>query len=121
MTRRDFGKVVAASVPLAAAPSVPAYLRGYEKLYAENPRAAAVEWFRQARFGLFLHFGPYSLLGRQEWVQYRETIPVPEYAKLKDKFLADSFDAGRIADMAVAAQMRYITITTRHHDSFCLF
>ena len=121
MTRRDFGKVIAASVPLAAAPSVPTYLRGYEKLYAENPRAAAVEWFRQARFGLFLHFGPYSLLGRQEWVQYRETIPVAEYAKLKDKFLADSFDAGRIADMAVAAQMRYITITTRHHDSFCLF
>jgi alpha-L-fucosidase len=113
--------MAAAAVPLAGAPAVPSYLRGYEKLYARDPRAAAVEWFRNARFGLFLHYGLYSIPGRHEWVQYREKIPVAEYAKLSREFHPDRFDANRIGDLALAAQMRYITITTRHHDSFSLF
>ena len=68
-----------------------------------------------------MHYGLYSLLGRHEWVQYRELIPVAEYAKLKDKFTAAKFDADFITDLALAAQMRYVNITTRHHDNFCLF
>ena len=121
MTRRSFTQVLAAAVPLGAAPQVPNYLRGHEKLFAQDPRAAATQWFRDARFGLFIHYGLYSLLGRHEWVQLREKIPVAEYAKLAGQFHADRFDADRIAAMAKQAQMRYITITTRHHDSFCLF
>jgi len=104
-----------------AAPDVPSYLKGYEADYAKDPRAAALRWFREARFGLFLHYGLYSLLGRHEWVQFRERIPVAEYAKLKDRFTAERFDADAITDLAIAAQMRYVNITTRHHDSFCLF
>jgi len=104
-----------------AAPGVPSYLKGYEAAYAKGPRAAALQWFREARFGLFLHYGLYSLLGRHEWVQFRERIPVAEYARLKDRFTAAKFDADLITDLAVAAQMRYVNITTRHHDSFCLF
>lgn len=121
MTRREFSGILAAAVPLGAAPPVPNYLRGYEKLYAKDPRAAATEWFRDARFGLFLHYGLYSILGRHEWVQFREKIPVAEYAKLSGQFHPDKFDADRIASLAKQAHMRYITITTRHHDSFCLF
>ena len=68
-----------------------------------------------------MHYGLYSLLGRHEWVQLREKITVAEYAKLKDKFQAEKFDADFITDLALAAQMKYINITTRHHDSFCLF
>ena len=102
-------------------PAVPSYLRGYEDLYRTDPRAAAVQWFREAEFGLFLHYGLYSLLGRHEWVQLRERIPVAEYAKLKDDFTAESFDADLITDLALAAEMKYVNITTRHHDSFCLF
>jgi len=120
MTRREFACALAAA-PLAAAPKVPSYLRGYEKLYAQDPRAAALQWFRDARFGLFLHYGLFSLLERHEWVQLREKIPVAEYAKLKDRFSAAHWDAARICDLALAAQMKYITVTTRHHDSFCLF
>ena len=101
--------------------SVPSYLSDYADLYAQDPRAAALEWFREARYGLFLHYGLYSLLGRHEWVQLREIIPVAEYATLTDRFTARDFDAGAIADMAVAAGMKYVNITTRHHDSFCLF
>ena len=121
------GGAVAASVPhmgASAAPkadAVPSYLRGYEKQYAADPRAAAVQWFREAKFGLFGHYGLYSLLGRHEWVQCREKIPVAEYAKLKAKFTAEKFDADFITDMAAKAEMKYVNITTRHHDSFCLF
>jgi alpha-L-fucosidase len=103
------------------ASSVPSYLKGYEDRFATDPRGAALEWFDNARFGLFMHYGLYSLLGRHEWVQYREKIPVAEYAKLKDRFTAENFDADFITDLALEAHMKYINITTRHHDSFCLF
>lgn len=104
-----------------ATPPVPSYLRGFESLYAEDPRAAACAWFAQARYGLFLHYGLYSLLGRHEWVQLRERIPVAAYEKLAGAFTAENFDAEAIASLAVEAGMRYVNLTTRHHDSFCLF
>lgn len=84
-------------------------------------RAESMEWFRKARFGLFMHYGVYSILGRGEWVQLQAAIPVAEYAKLKDQFTADKFDAGKICDMALGAGMKYVNLTARHHDSFCLF
>lgn len=99
----------------------PSYLAGYQELYAECPRAAALEWFRDARYGLFLHYGLYSLLERHEWVQFREKIPVAEYAKLIEQFTAEKFDADTIATFARDCGMRYVNLTTRHHDSFCLF
>ena len=99
----------------------PSYLKSYETLYKENPRKAAREWFRGARFGLFMHYGLYSLLGRHEWVQYRENIPLSEYEKLKDSFTAEKFDAGFITDLASEAEMKYITITSKHHEGFSLF
>ncbi len=127
-SRREWLKLGAAATALGVArrasakpADVPSYLKGYDELYAKAPRQAAIAWFRKARFGLFLHYGLYSLLGRHEWVQFRERIPVAEYAKLKERFTAEKFDAGLITDLAVAAQMKYVNITTRHHDSFCLF
>lgn len=101
--------------------NIPNYLKNYADLYADNPRAAALQWFREARYGLFLHYGLYSLIGRHEWVQLRELIPVAEYEKLINDFTAENFDAERIAQFAVDSGMKYINITTRHHDSFCLF
>lgn len=95
-----------------------------ETLPAASPtelRAQAVENFRQSRYGLFLHYGLYSLLGRHEWVQYREKIPVKEYEKLSSQFTAKGFDAKQIVSFAVNAGFRYINLTTRHHESFCLW
>ena len=100
---------------------VPLYLKDYSELYKTNPKEAALKWFMEADFGLFLHYGLYSLLGRGEWVQYVEKIPVTEYALLKDQFTAEKFDADFITDLALEAEIKYINITTRHHDSFCLF
>ncbi|MCU0780723.1 MAG: alpha-L-fucosidase [Akkermansiaceae bacterium] len=104
-----------------APPSIPAWLANDPDAYAKDPRAAATAWMREAKFGLFLHYGLYSLEGRHEWLQLREKIPVATYAKLKDRFTADKFDADAIAALAVDAGMKYLNITTRHHDSFCLF
>jgi len=130
MNRREFikgglvcaGVVASASFALGKSKlEVPSCLRGYEELYAIDPRKAALKYFREAKFGLFIHYGLYSLLGRHEWVQFRERIPVKEYEKLADRFTAEKFDADFITDMALDAEMKYINITTRHHDSFCLF
>lgn len=100
---------------------VPSYLEEYRSMYLENPREANLEWFKSADYGLFIHYGVYSLLEKGEWVQLRDTIPVSEYARLKDSFTAENFDADFITDLAEKAGMKYITITAKHHDSFCLF
>ncbi len=101
--------------------SVPGYLKDYEEIFLNNPREASLSWFRNARFGLFMHYGLYSLLERGEWVMFREQIPVEEYEKLKNRFTARNFDADFITDLALSAGMKYVNITARHHDSFCLF
>lgn len=101
--------------------AAPAYLANYAEQFKTDPHAAALQWFQEAKFGLFLHYGLYSLLENGEWVQLKEKIHVAEYAKLKDKFTAEKFDADMICDMALEAGCKYVNITTRHHDSFCLF
>jgi len=78
-------------------------------------------WFRQARYGLFIHYGLYSLLGRGEWVMNREQIPVDEYAKLANQFTASKFNADDIIRRARDWGMRYAVLTTKHHDGFCLY
>jgi len=101
--------------------NVPSYLNDYQKEYQENPREANIKWFKNAGYGMFIHYGLYSLLEKGEWVQLRDTIPVAEYAKLKDRFTAEKFNADEITNVAVKAGMKYITITSKHHDGFCLF
>ena len=86
-----------------------------------NIMPTGTEWFRDAGFGLFMHYGLYSLLGRGEWVQYVEKIPLKEYEQLKGRFTAKHFDADFITDLALEAEMKYVNITTMHHDGFCLF
>lgn len=79
------------------------------------------EWFKEARYGLFVHYGLYSLLERGEWVWNREEIPFDQYTKLADKFTAEKFDAYAFCDLAVRAGMRYIVFTTMHHEGFRLY
>lgn len=100
---------------------VPSYLLDFQKEYQENPKEANLKWFKNAKFGMFIHYGLYSMLGKGEWIQLRDTIPVSEYAKLKDRFTAENFDADKITEAAISAGMKYITITSKHHDGFCLF
>ena len=86
-----------------------------------QPADARIAAWRQARFGLFIHWGLYSILGRGEWVQWNEQIPVEEYAKLAAQFQPASFDAKAWVAVAKSAGMKYMVLTSRHHDGFALF
>lgn len=79
------------------------------------------EWFQDAKFGLFIHWGVYSVLGRGEWVMNNEKIPINEYEKLPARFNPTEFDAAAWVALAKAAGMKYITITSKHHDGFAMF
>lgn len=89
---------------------------------ASGPDAEArIGWWRDAKFGLFLHWGVYSILGRGEWVEWNEQIPVDQYAKLADQFHPEHFDPDAWAALARDAGMKYAVLTARHHDGFALF
>ncbi|MEO5650784.1 MAG: alpha-L-fucosidase, partial [Ginsengibacter sp.] len=78
----------------------------------------AREWFSDARFGMFIHWGASSLLGDGEWVMNNRNIEVDEYKRLMDIFNPQQFDAKAWVSVAKNAGMKYITFITRHHDGF---
>jgi alpha-L-fucosidase len=84
-------------------------------------RATARAWFRDARFGMFIHWGVYSQLGQGEWVMQNRGIPVDSYEWLASNFNPTRFDARAWVSLARRAGVRYITITSRHHDGFSMF
>ncbi len=77
--------------------------------------------FQEMRFGLFIHWGIYSVLGDGEWVMFQQHIPFNTYKRLADFFNPQAFNAKEWVQIAKSAGMKYITITTRHHDSFSMF
>ena len=79
---------------------------------------ADTKWFEEARFGMFVHFGPYSVLGDGEWVMNRRPIKAADYVRLQDFFNPYAFDAAGWVRIAKEAGMKYIILTSRHHDSF---
>jgi len=87
-------------------------------LYTANPRT---RWFADARYGMFIHWGLYALLGRGEWVMNRERIPAEEYERLADRFDASDYNPSAWAELATAAGMRYGVLTSKHHEGFCLW
>ena len=77
--------------------------------------------FEKLGFGLFVHWGLYSQLGIGEWSQFAKNIDVNEYRKLADSFNAEDFNAMELVGMAKNAGIKYITLTTRHHEGFSLY
>jgi alpha-L-fucosidase len=93
-----------------------------------GPRTSTVEdrdrrmqWWHEARFGMFVHFGLYSVLGRHEWVMEEEGIPVAEYQQLAKQFNPKPHAARAWAKLAKQAGMKYMVMTTKHHEGFCHF
>ena len=78
----------------------------------------SVQWFEEARLGMFIHFGPYSVLGNGEWVMNSRPITGSDYRRLQDIFNPQAFDAKEWVKIAKEAGMKYITFTSRHHDGF---
>ena len=106
-----------------------------------TPNAAAIEssanpgvqdrlaWFREARFGMFIHWGLYAVPAGEwdgktthgEWIQYQSSIPGAEYEKLAGRFNPVEFDAGKWVSTAKAAGMKYMVITAKHHEGFAMY
>jgi alpha-L-fucosidase len=80
-----------------------------------------MKWWREARFGMFIHWGVYSVLERGEWVMYMERIPKAEYAQLAQRFNPRKYNADEWVALAQEAGMKYMVLTSRHHDGFCLW
>ncbi|MDR6988188.1 alpha-L-fucosidase [Paenarthrobacter nitroguajacolicus] len=78
-------------------------------------------WFEEARFGMFVHWGIYSLPARHEWVMNHEQTTAEEYAKYFRRFNPDLYDPRQWARAARRAGMKYVVLTTKHHDGFCLW
>ncbi len=81
----------------------------------------ARQWFQDAKFGLFIHWGVYSILGDGEWVMNNQNISIDDYEKLPAFFNPIDYDPEKWVKMAKDAGMKYITITSRHHDGFSMF
>lgn len=89
--------------------------------HEQRDRQRRMRWWHEARFGMFIHWGLYSVLGRHEWVMNRERIPVNEYEKLADQFRPKPHPARAWAKLAREAGQKYMVMTTKHHEGFCLF
>ncbi len=114
-------------LPLAACSSSGGH--GPKRDDAKSEQDQRMAWWRDARFGMFIHWGLYSIpagewkgdTGHAEWIRETAHIPVEEYEKLQAQFNPVKFDAEAWARMAADAGMKYLVITSKHHDGFCLF
>ncbi len=84
-------------------------------------RARRMQWWHDAKFGMFIHFGLYSVLGRHEWAMENEAIPVKEYEQLAKRFNPKPNAARDWARLAKQAGQKYMVMTTKHHEGFCHF
>lgn len=131
MPRRDWLLGTSASlVSLAASSNAAAALR--QPGTPPNPPQASSEggeadrirrmkWWHEARFGMFIHWGLYSVLGRHEWAMEEEGIPVAEYEQLAKRFQPAPNAARAWAKLAKAAGQKYMVMTSKHHEGFCNF
>ncbi|MDX2431698.1 MAG: alpha-L-fucosidase, partial [Bacteroides sp.] len=98
---------------------------------SESDMAQRLQWFTDAKYGMFIHFGLYSQLGGiyegndegryAEWIQANQQIPKEEYVKLIKTWNPKDFNAKKIVKLAKKAGMKYLVITTKHHEGFCLW
>lgn len=89
--------------------------------YIRKKTFGDTDWFIHDRFGMFIHFGLYSLPARHEWIKKLEWISEEKYQRYFDHFNPDLMDAREWARRAKEAGMKYAVLTTKHHEGFCLF
>lgn len=92
----------------------------YERETSQT-RDSRMGWWREARYGMFIHYGLYAQVGRNEWVMTLENTPIAEYEKLAESFKPRAGAPREWAQLAKAAGMKYMVMTTRHHEGFSLW
>ena len=126
-SRRNYLKLMAASAGLATAAPFPwAQETGAAKPAAQQPgpppgHERRIQWWQQAKFGMFIHWGLYSVIGRHEWAMEIEGIPIPQYELLAKHFNPKPNAARDWAKLAREAGQKYMVMTTKHHEGFCNF
>ena len=124
-SRRDYLKLMAAGAGLAAtAPASWAQEAAKKTMAAEEPppnHDRRIQWWQEAKFGMFIHWGLYSLIGRHEWAMEMEGIPIPQYELLAKHFNPKPNAAREWAKLAKQAGQKYMVMTTKHHEGFCNF
>ncbi len=118
--RRSLAHALVLAIVLAAAAghagqATPPAAGRYEEVAGRNA------WWREARFGMFIHFGAYAVPARGEWVQSQERLSAERYLPYVEAFRPVDFDAREWARLAKRAGMKYAVMTAKHHDGFCLF
>jgi alpha-L-fucosidase len=108
-----------AAVGLAAVLGLPA--AGQAASGVPAPNAAKLQWWRDARFGMFIHWGPVSIKGTEIGWSRGADVPQAEYDALYKQFNPTAFNADEWVRIAKAAGMKYMVFTTKHHDGFCMF
>ena len=89
--------------------------------YVTRKTPGNTEWFKKDRFGMFIHWGLYAMPARNEWIKHIECITDEKYDKYFKYFDPDLYDAKEWARQAKAAGMKYVVMTTKHHEGFCMF
>jgi alpha-L-fucosidase len=84
-------------------------------------RDARMGWWRDARFGMFIHWGAYAVPADGEWYMTQHHVPMADYEKYSTELNPVKFDADKIASVAQTAGQKYLVITAKHHDGFCMF
>src|SRR4051794_27264482 len=117
-TLRRKSRIAAFLCVILLAPSI---ICGQDSYQPAAKNLAARQWFQDAKFGLFIHWGVYSVLGDGEWVMNIRKMPIADYEPLASRFNPAEFDARAWVALAKSAGMKYITITSKHHDGFAMF
>ena len=131
ITRRNYLKLLGAGAAVAA--SSPAAFGALDLAAVQQPKAPAesagviadrerrMKWWHEAKFGMFIHWGLYSVLGRHEWVMESEGISATEYQEIARRFKPKPNAAREWARLAKRAGQKYMVMTTKHHEGFCHF
>jgi len=119
LSRRECLALAGAAASLAGAAATRAQPAPHPP--ADQDRERRMKWWHEARFGMFIHWGLYSVVGRHEWVMEDEAIPVADYEQLAKRFTPQPNAARAWAKLARQAGQKYMVMTTKHHEGFSLF
>lgn len=114
-------KMILAVVFLSMISSNLLFSQGQTWSETKEQKAQRMEWWTNDRFGMFIHWGIYALPARHEWVKQRERISDEDYQKYFDHFNPDLYNPQEWAAKAKKAGMKYVVLTSKHHDGFCLW